>query len=186
MADVGHFGVRPIRIAWFSLVMPGLFLNYLGQGALVLRETEKHRKPILSVGPSLGAISARGFGHGGRSNRVTSPHFWRIFIDHSSHSTWVFAASIRQTHVLQRARPDLPAPCELGADAGLHWPGAGFPVLHQYGFRLRHRGNTDDAFDDCAVLFCFAPFVGLEYMARGAGLQSILCRWKGPSLPLIY
>ena len=35
-ADMGHFGVRPIRIAWFALVMPCLVLNYFGQGANVL------------------------------------------------------------------------------------------------------------------------------------------------------
>jgi KUP system potassium uptake protein len=35
-ADMGHFGRRPIRIAWFALVMPSLILNYFGQGALIL------------------------------------------------------------------------------------------------------------------------------------------------------
>ena len=35
-ADLGHFGKRPIRIAWFSVVMPALTLNYFGQGALLL------------------------------------------------------------------------------------------------------------------------------------------------------
>ena len=35
-ADMGHFGKRPIRIAWFSVVMPALTLNYFGQGALLL------------------------------------------------------------------------------------------------------------------------------------------------------
>jgi KUP system potassium uptake protein len=35
-ADMGHFGRRPIRIAWFSWVMPALVLNYFGQGALIL------------------------------------------------------------------------------------------------------------------------------------------------------
>jgi KUP system potassium uptake protein len=39
-ADMGHFGVRPIRIGWFSLVLPCLFLNYLGQGAFVLSALE--------------------------------------------------------------------------------------------------------------------------------------------------
>ena len=37
-ADMGHFGKRPIRVAWFSLVLPALLLNYMGQGALLLRE----------------------------------------------------------------------------------------------------------------------------------------------------
>lgn len=35
-ADMGHFGVRPIRLAWFALVFPALLLNYFGQGALLL------------------------------------------------------------------------------------------------------------------------------------------------------
>ncbi|HTN65011.1 MAG TPA: KUP/HAK/KT family potassium transporter, partial [Burkholderiaceae bacterium] len=35
-ADVGHFGPRPIRVAWFLVVFPALALNYLGQGALLL------------------------------------------------------------------------------------------------------------------------------------------------------
>jgi KUP system potassium uptake protein len=36
-ADMGHFGTRPIRLAWFALVLPSLALNYFGQGALLLR-----------------------------------------------------------------------------------------------------------------------------------------------------
>ena len=37
-ADMGHFGPRPIRWAWFGLVLPALLLNYFGQGALLLRQ----------------------------------------------------------------------------------------------------------------------------------------------------
>ena len=50
-ADVGHFGARPIRIAWFSLVLPGLFLNYLGQGALILREPKSVENPFYLLAP---------------------------------------------------------------------------------------------------------------------------------------
>ena len=39
-ADMGHFGKKPIRVAWFSIVMPCLTLNYFGQGALLLAEPE--------------------------------------------------------------------------------------------------------------------------------------------------
>ncbi|MGQ3004357.1 MAG: KUP/HAK/KT family potassium transporter, partial [Hydrogenophaga sp.] len=35
-ADMGHFGARPIRLAWLFIALPGLVLNYFGQGALVL------------------------------------------------------------------------------------------------------------------------------------------------------
>lgn len=40
-ADLGHFGRRPIMLAWFALVLPALLLNYLGQGAMVLADPEK-------------------------------------------------------------------------------------------------------------------------------------------------
>ncbi|MDF3053590.1 MAG: putative potassium transporter Kup, partial [Geminicoccaceae bacterium] len=35
-ADMGHFGKRPIRVAWYTVVLPALMLNYLGQGAILL------------------------------------------------------------------------------------------------------------------------------------------------------
>lgn len=50
-ADVGHFGTRPIRIAWFSIVLPGLFLNYLGQGALVLHDPTVIENPFYFLAP---------------------------------------------------------------------------------------------------------------------------------------
>ena len=50
-ADVGHFGVRPIRVAWFSLVLPGLFLNYMGQGALVLQDPKAVHNPFYLLAP---------------------------------------------------------------------------------------------------------------------------------------
>jgi KUP system potassium uptake protein len=39
-ADMGHFGIRPIRLAWYSLALPGLLLNYFGQGALLLERSD--------------------------------------------------------------------------------------------------------------------------------------------------
>ncbi len=45
-ADLGHFGRRPIRLAWFLLVFPALVLNYLGQGALVLTRPEAVSDPF--------------------------------------------------------------------------------------------------------------------------------------------
>ena len=50
-ADMGHFGRRPIRIAWFGLVLPALMLNYLGQGALVLRNPEAVKNPFYLLAP---------------------------------------------------------------------------------------------------------------------------------------
>jgi KUP system potassium uptake protein len=44
--DMGHFGARPIRIAWYFFVLPSLMLNYLGQGALVLENPGAARNPF--------------------------------------------------------------------------------------------------------------------------------------------
>ncbi|MBK8065279.1 MAG: potassium transporter Kup [Betaproteobacteria bacterium] len=51
-ADMGHFGKRPIRLAWFGLVLPALMLNYLGQGALLLRTPEAVSNPFYLQYPS--------------------------------------------------------------------------------------------------------------------------------------
>jgi KUP system potassium uptake protein len=51
-ADMGHFGKSPIRWAWFGVVLPGLMLNYLGQGALLLRDAEAARNPFYLLAPS--------------------------------------------------------------------------------------------------------------------------------------
>jgi KUP system potassium uptake protein len=50
-ADMGHFGKRPIRIAWFGIVLPSLVLNYLGQGALVLRDPSASTNPFFLLAP---------------------------------------------------------------------------------------------------------------------------------------
>jgi len=50
-ADMGHFGRKPIRIAWFAIVMPALILNYFGQGALLLEDPEAVRNPFYRMAP---------------------------------------------------------------------------------------------------------------------------------------
>ncbi|OAB51063.1 potassium transporter Kup [Pseudomonas thivervalensis] len=51
-ADMGHFGRKPIARAWFILVLPGLMLNYFGQGALLLGDPEAARNPFYLLAPS--------------------------------------------------------------------------------------------------------------------------------------
>ena len=50
-ADLGHFGKRPIRLAWFAVAMPALTLNYFGQGALLLAEPEAVKNPFFMMAP---------------------------------------------------------------------------------------------------------------------------------------
>ncbi len=51
-ADMGHFGRLPIRRAWLGVVMPGLLLNYFGQGALVLANPAAGKNPFFYLAPS--------------------------------------------------------------------------------------------------------------------------------------
>jgi KUP system potassium uptake protein len=50
-ADMGHFGRQPIRIAWYGLALPALAINYLGQGALLLRDPSAAARPFYSLVP---------------------------------------------------------------------------------------------------------------------------------------
>ena len=55
-ADLGHFGKRPIRLAWFAIAMPALTLNYFGQGALLLRAPESVKNPFYMMAPDWALI----------------------------------------------------------------------------------------------------------------------------------
>jgi KUP system potassium uptake protein len=50
-ADMGHFGKRPIRLAWFVMVLPALVINYFGQGALILRDPSAAANPFYLLAP---------------------------------------------------------------------------------------------------------------------------------------
>jgi len=53
-ADMGHFGAYPIRLAWYGLALPALVVNYLGQGALILRNPAAVVRPFYSIVPDWG------------------------------------------------------------------------------------------------------------------------------------
>jgi KUP system potassium uptake protein len=53
-ADMGHFGRRPIRVAWFAVALPCLLLNYFGQSALLLVRPEASTNPFFSLVPAWG------------------------------------------------------------------------------------------------------------------------------------
>jgi KUP system potassium uptake protein len=55
-ADMGHFGLRPIRLAWLWLALPALVLNYFGQGALLLESPEAIENPLVHMAPDWARI----------------------------------------------------------------------------------------------------------------------------------
>jgi KUP system potassium uptake protein len=57
-ADMGHFGKRPIRLAWNTFVLPSLALNYMGQGALLLRDASALENPFFRLFPAVWLVPA--------------------------------------------------------------------------------------------------------------------------------
>jgi len=55
-ADMGHFGLKPIRYGWFAVVLPALVINYFGQGALVLQDPESIENAFYALAPSWAAL----------------------------------------------------------------------------------------------------------------------------------
>jgi len=55
-ADLGHFGKKPIRIAWYGIVMPALVVNYFGQGAMLLDHPETVKNPFFNMAPGWAEI----------------------------------------------------------------------------------------------------------------------------------
>lgn len=51
-ADMGHFGAKPIRVGWYSIVMPALVLNYFGQGALLMHDPGALANPFFHMAPA--------------------------------------------------------------------------------------------------------------------------------------
>ncbi len=57
-ADLGHFGKRPIQIAWMGLVLPALTVNYMGQAALLMRDPSALENPFFRLFPTVLLIPA--------------------------------------------------------------------------------------------------------------------------------
>lgn len=55
-ADMGHFGKRPIRLAWSAVVLPALVINYFGQGAMVLADPTTADNPFYRMAPSWAVV----------------------------------------------------------------------------------------------------------------------------------
>ena len=55
-ADLGHFGKKPVRLAWFSVVMPALVINYFGQGAMLLANPAAVKNPFFLMAPDWALI----------------------------------------------------------------------------------------------------------------------------------
>ena len=111
---MGHFGKRPIRLAWFALVLPALLLNYFGQGALLLRNPDAAEQPFFLLAPAWALLPLVGARDGGGDHRVAGADLRRVLADAAGHSARLRAAPRHRAHLVARDGPGLRAAGELG------------------------------------------------------------------------
>ena len=86
-ADMGHFGPAPIRLAWFACAFPCLMLNYLGQGALVLRDPSQAAQSFYNLAPEWGRIPHDPARHGGDGDCLSGGHIRGVLADPAGGAT---------------------------------------------------------------------------------------------------
>jgi KUP system potassium uptake protein len=99
-ADMGHFGRRPIRLAWFALVLPALLINYFGQGAMLLLHPDNARQaffqlaprwalyPVVAIASAAAIIASQALISGAFSltrQAIQLGYFPRLDVEHTSH-----------------------------------------------------------------------------------------------------
>ena len=112
-ADMGHFGKRPIRLAWFGIAMPALVLNYFGQGAMLLADPAKVGNPVLRDGADLGALSADRAGDLRHGDRLAGADHGGVLGHQAGDAARLPAAPAHRPHLGARDRPDLRAVRQL-------------------------------------------------------------------------
>ncbi len=106
-ADMGHFGKRPIRVAWFALVLPALLLNYFGQGALLLSRPDAAEQPFFLLAPEWALLPLIALATAAAIIASQALDLRRVLADAAGDSAWLLSSP--------RDRPHL----ALGDGAGL-------------------------------------------------------------------
>ena len=108
-ADMGHFGRRPIQIAWTGIVLPALALNYMGQGALLMRDPGALDNPFFRLFSSAWLMPGAGAGDLRGGDRIAGGDLRRLLDDAPGDPARRPAAHARRLHVGEPDRPDLHA-----------------------------------------------------------------------------
>ena len=151
-ADMGHFGMRPIRLAWFTIVLPALLLNYFGQGALLLENPAAAENPFYRLVPSWGlypmvvlATAAAVIASQAVITGAFSLAMQAVQLGFSP-------ASEDHPHVDQRVWTDIHSRDQLGPDVRMYRHRDRLPQFQQPGRGLRNSGDIDDGDHDDPVL----------------------------------
>ncbi len=165
---MGHFGARPIRIAWFSLVLPTLLVNYFGQGAQLLADPETRVNPFFHLAPVWGAVPARRALDDGDGDRVAGDHLRRVLDDAAGDPARVLPAFRHPAHVGARNRAGLHTRNQLDADDRDRRARLRLPLVHEPCGRLRNGRHDDDGHHDAAGVCRRARVVAMEPVASRA------------------
>ena len=114
-ADMGHFGRFPIRLAWFTIALPGLALNYFGQGALLITDPSALENPFYELAPDWAHYPLIVPRNRGGDHRLSGHHLRDLLADPAGHPAWLPAPHLHPAHGQSRARADLRAPGQLAA-----------------------------------------------------------------------
>ena len=172
-ADMGHFGRRPIAVAWYGLVLPGLLLNYFGQAALVLRHRTRSRAcstgwrrqwgvtPLAILATMASVIASQALISGAFSLTVQAvqlDYLPRVAIRHTSgeHQGQVYVPLVNWVLMVG----------SIGLVRRV-------PHIEQARRRLRHRGDQHDGHHDHAVRRARSATVGV---VAPQGARSSRCR----------
>ena len=108
-ADMGHFGRQPIRLTWYGVVLPGLVLNYYGQGALLLAQPRggDNRQSFLCPGAEGAALSSGCTGHHCYHYCLAGNDIGCLFPYPASHPIGVLPTHAHHPYFRAGKRPDL-------------------------------------------------------------------------------
>ena len=141
---MGHFGKRPIRFAWFALVLPALLLELLRPGRAAADESGGGGAAILPPGAGLGTAPARRARDCGRDHRLSGTDFRSIFADPAGRAAGLLPPTRHPAHVALRDGAGLRAAGELGADGQHHCDRHRVWIVHRAGGGVRDSGDPDD------------------------------------------
>ena len=166
-ADMGHFGKRPIRLAWFAVVLPALVLNYFGQGALLLDRPSAAANPFYSLVPGWALYPMVGIATAAAVVASQALISGAFSLTRQAVQLGYCPAGDDPAHLADRDRADLPARASTACWASR----ASLLVLTfrssgNLASRLRHRGHRHHDDHDDPVLRRGARPVALAALAR--------------------
>ena len=115
-ADMGHFGKRPIRVAWFVLVLPALLLNYFGQGALMLADPTAVANPFFLLAPAWATLPLVGLSTLAAVIASQALISGAFSLTRQAVQLGYSPRLRHRPHLVARDRPGLRAAGQLGAD----------------------------------------------------------------------